>query len=73
MKKEAVKSFWEKNKNLIYNLITVGCSIYIGYKITSLKLDSGIRILEREGYLKFFNPETGSQLTPSEFCQLEIK
>ena len=76
MKMEAVKNWWKEHEDLKTFICVLGglaMSYYLGCKLTSLKIDSGLRIVEREGYLKFFNPETGQQLTPSEFCQLEIK
>lgn len=76
MKKEAVKKWWKENNELKTFICVLGglaMSYYLGCKLTSLKIDAGLRIVEREGYLKFFNPETGEQLTPKEFIELPKK
>ena len=76
-KKEAVKKWWEKNGTYITTAVGLTAlalvSIRFGMKLSELKTENGILFCEGSGYLKFFNPETGQQLTPSEFCQLEIK
>ena len=76
MKKEAVKKWWKENNELKTFICVLGglaMSYYLGGKMMKLRAEVGIRAAESEGYLKFFNPETGTQLTPSEFCQLKIK
>lgn len=76
-KKEAVKEWWKENNQFIFGLMFLGGCLGFGYwaggKITGLKTDLGLRYCETNGYLKFFNPETGAQLTPNEFCELKIK
>ena len=79
MKKEAVKKWWKEHEvgDVIIGIVTfagcLGFGYWAGGKITGLKTDLGLRYCETNGYLKFFNPETGQQLTPNEFCQLKIK
>lgn len=76
MKKETVKKWWEKNGRYVTAAVGLSAltivSVRFGMKLSELKTENGILFCEGSGYLKFFNPETGKQLTPNEFCQLEI-
>lgn len=77
MKKETVKNWWKKNGTWISTATCLTAltfvSMLFGMKLSELKTENGILFCEGSGYLKFFNPETGQQLTPNEFCQLKIK